>query len=259
MPGDVDTPDYAYVGRIRSASGVMVGPNLVLTAKHVGVDSIYLPGYGYFAPVDTGVAHPGADILLYRIDTRGVNLPYVSVLANPVPPGTSVMMLGYGLSGMLNGAGTGYDLNLPRGTRRKAPALVDRTEFITYPGFQPGFSLLSILRQNGQGALANGDSGGGIFESINGSVYLVGINSFVDIWGNGAPYGFSNSNVDYFASGAVSLAHYEQWLRDNGASVVWRKRVVFMRPISTLQPGSTETLFVQQNRHRLTQLLCSHW
>jgi hypothetical protein len=233
-PGDVDTPDYRYVGRIRSASGVMVGPDLVLTAKHVGVDQVYLPGFGYFAPVGEAVAHPDSDLLLYRIDPRGFTLPFVSVLADPVPTGATVMLLGYGVSGVLNGDGTGYDLSLPRGMRRKAPAIVDRTEFMTFQGFQPGYSLITALRQNGQGALANGDSGGGVFETIYDTIYLVGIHSFAAVWGNGAPYGFSASSTDYFAGGSVSLSHYAAWLRDNGASVVRRKRLGAAHPVHLL-------------------------
>lgn len=210
------------MGRIGPASGVLVGPDLVLTAKHVGVDSIYLPGFGYFAPIGPGVAHPNADIRLYRIDTRGLKLPFVPILAGGVAPNTPVTMVGYGLSGILNKSATGYDMILPRGTRRKAAAIIDRTELVSFGQFHPGYSLISILRENGQGALANGDSGGGIFETIGSATFLVGINSFAALWGKGRPYEFSSSSVDYFGSGSVALGQYAVWLRSNGAIVVPR-------------------------------------
>lgn len=226
LPGDSDSIAFPSVGKVFSASAVLVGPDLVLTAKHVGAGQFRLPFYGNFDVVGQPVSNPASDIMLFRIDNRGMNLPYVRILANPLPDGAQVSMVGYGVSGVLNGSGTGYDMSLPRGVRRWANAIVARTEYMDYGSFVPGYSLISILRENGQGALANGDSGGGIFRTVNGTSYLVGINSFVDVWGswNGShAYLFSQSQVDYFGSGAVSLAHYAIWLRANGASVVYPK------------------------------------
>jgi len=222
-PGDTDTVDFRPVGKVFSASAVLVGPDLVLTAKHVGVAEFRLPFYGDFQPIGPGISHPDSDLLLFRIDNLGMTLPYSRIKGSPVSDGAAITMAGYGISGVLNGAGTGYDMSLPRGPRRKANALVSRTEYKSYGAFVPGYSLISILRENGQGALANGDSGGGIFETVGGESLLVGINSFVDVWGNwngSNAYQFSSSNDNYFASGAVSLSHYADWLRANGASVV---------------------------------------
>lgn len=221
--GEGDTADFTAVGKVFSASAVLVGPDLVLTAKHVGVGAFTLPGYGTFGVVGTGVTDPNTDLGLFRIDNRGMALPYATILDAPVADGSNVTMVGYGLSGRLNADGTGYVMDVPRGTRRKAQAIIDRTEFIAYPNFQPGDTLISILRENGQGALANGDSGGGIFQNVGGIHYLVGINSFINVWGNwnGAnAYQFSSSNENYFGSGAVSLSHASSWLRSNGATVV---------------------------------------
>ncbi|MFY9233731.1 MAG: trypsin-like serine protease [Fimbriimonadaceae bacterium] len=224
--GDTDALEFRSVGKVFSASAVLVGPDLVLTAKHVGMGQFRLPFYGNFDPVGQPMVEPSSDIMLFRIDNRGMQLPYTPVLGNPVPDGAQISMVGYGVSGILNGSGTGYDMSLPRGPRRWANAIVDRTEYMDYGSFVPGYSLISILRQNGQGALANGDSGGGIFQTINGRDYVVGINSFIDVWGNwngGQAYLFSLSDTNYFASGAVSLAHYATWLRANGAIVVYLK------------------------------------
>lgn len=206
----------------------MVGPNLVLTAKHVGAGNITLPGYGTFAPVGPPMLHPDADIMLFRIDNQGMALPWSKILADPMPNGAAITMVGYGISGFLNAAGTGYDMSLPRGTRRSAPALVSRTEYQQYGSFVPGMSLISILRQNGQGVVANGDSGGAWFHMVGGSAYLVGITSFHSVWGSwtGAnAYMFSSSEVDYYGGGAVSLWHYRDWLLLNGAHISLVRRI----------------------------------
>ena len=129
-------------------------------------------------------------------------------------------MVGYGTSGVLDSFGTGYEMSLARGTRRSAPAYVSRTEHFTFGSFVAGQSLISILRANGQGAVANGDSGGGWFHKVKNTTYLVGVTSFHQVWGTGLPYLFSSSETDYYAGGAVSLWHYRDWLHLNGAQVV---------------------------------------
>jgi hypothetical protein len=228
VAGASDDPAFPAVGKVFSASAVMVGPNLVLTAKHVGVGNITLPGYGTFAPVGAPMLHPDADIMLFRIDNRGMALPWSKIFADPLPDGAAITMVGYGISGFPNAAGTGYDMSLPRGTRRSAPALVSRTEYQQYGSFVPGMSLISILRQNGQGVVANGDSGGGWFHSVGGSAYLVGTTSFHSVWGSwtGAnAYMFSSSEFDYYGGGAVSLWHYRDWLLLHGAQFALARRI----------------------------------
>lgn len=227
VAGAGDDPAFPSVGKVFSASAVLVGPDLVLTAKHVGAGSITLPGYGTFAPVGTPILHPDADIMLFRIDHQGTALPWSKVLAEPMPNGAAITMVGYGLSGYLNAAGTGYEMGLPRGTRRSAPALVSRTEHQQFGTFVPGMSLISILRQNGQGAVANGDSGGAWFHTIKGVAHVVGISSFHSVWGSwtGAnAYMFSSSEVDYYGGGAVSLWHYREWLLLNGVELSFGTR-----------------------------------
>ncbi len=219
-PGGTNTSDYLSVGQ----SGVLIGPDMVLTAKHVGAFPFTLPGYGTFSViVNSERTDPNSDLALFRINNQGMVLPFTTVLDTPVIDGSTITMVGFGSSGVLNSAGTGYDNSLGNGIRRKANAIVNRTEFISYPNTLIGTALISILRENGEGALYGGDSGGGWFQNVNGTSYLVGTSSFINVWGSWTgsnAWQFSSSNDDYFASGAVSLAHASSWLRANGANVV---------------------------------------
>ena len=57
-----------------------------------------------------------------------------------------------------------------------------------------------------EGLIAGGDSGGGVFATVNGSQYLVGINSFVS-------YTDGSSDSDYGdISGCVSVSSYASWI-----------------------------------------------
>lgn len=222
VPGndsDTNTPDYNFVGQIGGASGVLVGSDLVLTAKHVGAGTFTLPGIGSFNVVaNSAVSDPNSDLTLFRIDVGSSVLQHAVIDVSQMNFGDTVTMVGYGWSGRLNGAGTGYDINVAPGVRRKADGIYEFTDYIfdAPSNYLAGFSLIAPLRQNGQAALAGGDSGGGWFR--NG--LLVGTNAFVGTYGNGQDYQFSNSSTDMFVSGAISLSDNVQFLRDNGVAFV---------------------------------------
>lgn len=222
LPGsssDTNTTDYNFVGQIGGASGVLVGPNMVLTAKHVGAGTFTLPGFGSFSVVaNSAVSDANSDLTLFRIDVGSTILPYATIDVSAMHAGDTVTMVGYGLSGSLNGSGTGYDVNVAGGVRRKANATYEFTDYIYDPGsnYLAGYSLIAPLRQNGQAALAGGDSGGGWFR--NG--YLVGTNAFIGTYGNGQDFVFSNSSTDFFCSGAISLSDNVLFLRNNGVAMV---------------------------------------
>lgn len=216
---DTNTSDFAFVGNLNGASGVLVGPDLVLTAKHVGAGTFTMPGFGSFAAVGgSAVSDPNSDLTLFRINVGANTLPYATIDVSAMNFGDTVTMVGFGGSGNLNGMGTGYDITIGAGTRRKANAIYEFTEYVydAPSNYLAGYSLIAPLRQNGQGALVGGDSGGGWFR--NGR--LVGTNAFIGTWGNGANFFFSNSNTDFFASGAISLSDNAAFLRNNGATLV---------------------------------------
>ena len=216
---DTNTSDYNFVGSLNGASGVLVGSNLVLTAKHVGAGTFTLPGIGSFNPVaGSAISDPNSDLTLFRIDVGSVVLPHATIDVSQMNFGDTVTMVGFGGSGQLNGAGTGYDITIGAGVRRAANAQYEFTDYVSDPasGYLAGYSLIAPLRQNGQAALVGGDSGGGWVR--NG--YLVGTNAFIGTYGNEGWYQFSNSNTDFFVSGAISLSGNVQFLRDNGVAFV---------------------------------------
>jgi hypothetical protein len=214
---DTNTSDFTFVGSLNGASGVLVGNDMVLTAKHVGAGTFILPGIGsYNVVAGSVVSDPNSDLTLFRIDVGSATLAHATIDIGTMNFGDSITMVGFGGSGVLNGGGNGYDINIGAGTRRKANGFFEFSEYVSEPNYLAGWSLISPLRQNGQAALVGGDSGGGWFR--NG--YLVGTNAFIGTWGNGNMFQFSNSQTDFFASGAISLSGNAQFLRDNNVTVV---------------------------------------
>ena len=222
---DVDDPSWSFVGKVNGASGVLVAPDLVLTAKHVGVgmaSSFALPGIGTFS-VTSVFNNPTSDLTLFRISTPQSNWARITTTDSYHK---DVQMVGFGGSGVLNSGGTGYDINIGAGTRRAAPGYVEGYADVQFSASDPLFSfIVSPLRHNGQGALVGGDSGGGWFMLEDGQYRLVGTNSYIGrfypgdtgITGN---YQFSNSPDDFFGSGAVALIDYKDWLSSKGVELV---------------------------------------
>lgn len=223
LPTDVNSSDFAFVGQLNGASGVLVGPDLVLTARHVGAGSFSLPGVGTFSVVAGSVVnHPTDDLTLFRINTGSTTLTnYAQINTALVTANTSITMVGFGGSGNVNALGTGYDISIASGVRRKATGIVEGTVMVSEPGFQLA-SLYAPLRSNGQAALVGGDSGGGWFLQDGSSrPQLVGINSWIGTFGTFTQnFAFSSHPENFFASGAADLSAYNGWLVANGASVV---------------------------------------
>lgn len=223
LPTDINTSDFAFVGQVNGASGVLVGANMVLTARHVGAGTFTLPGIGTFSVVAGSVQnHPTDDLTLFRIDTGATTLTnYAQINVNKVAANTAITMVGFGASGVLNGLGNGYDITISAGTRRKANGIVEGSILVDEPGLRLK-SIYSPLRSNGQGALVGGDSGGGWFlQDGSARPQLVGINSWIGTFGTfSSNFAFSNHPTNFFASGAADLSEYNGWLVQNGASVV---------------------------------------
>lgn len=214
---DPNTSDFTFVGTVNGASGVLVGNDMVLTAKHVGAGTFTLPGIGTYSVVaGSAVSDPNSDLTLFRIDVGAATLAHATIDVTPMSFGDTVTMVGFGGSGSVNTIGTGYVIDIAAGTRRKANATYEFTEYVSEPGYLAGYSLIAPLRQNGQAALVGGDSGGGWFK--NGR--LVGTNAFIGTWGNYSWYDFSSSQTDFFASGAISLSNHADFLRDNNVAMV---------------------------------------
>lgn len=231
---------YQFVGQVNGASGVAVAPNKFLTAGHVGAGSFTLAGTTYtvassIAP--TYVIGPGntTNVDLVLVTVNGTFPGYYNI-GNLLFANDPVTMVGYGQSGGVNGAGTGYDINVASGSRRKGDntadvfGVIDVDNATGVNGTGGGPVVGSYLKAAGGAALGDKDSGGGWFKNGN----LVGISSFIfndttfrapnGTLQNGAPnYGFPRTtpttfgpdingntytlpaNTPYFGSGAIDL------------------------------------------------------
>lgn len=226
--------DFAFVGRnqFAGASLVAVGRRTVMTARHVTLNSnvtFSADGSGPLYAVDVNSKQDigGSDIRMYRtlvdlpgwydIDftplttayTHDANLNLTFIGGNS----EALTAVGYGQTGNVNGAGTGYDIdpNAPF-HRRKGNFFSDSRGMITLDpnglNIGPYSSILSFLIANGDGTIAPGDSGGGLFKEVNGVQKLVGINSFTV-----GTRQFVQGSTLFFASGFAELAPHEAAIR----------------------------------------------
>lgn len=185
-------------------SAVAIGPHTILTAGHVASGNFTL-GNQTFRAISTEMAplvnKKAVDLRIVRTSDT---LPGWYNIAKSVSAKSTVTMVGYGMTGVVNAAGTGYTINGGSGTRRAANNTID-----SKTTYDPGPSLVSMLEKAGEGVLAGGDSGGGWFVSGQ----LVGISAFTLSTVTGKPdYGFATKG--YFGSGAIDLtnATLQSWL-----------------------------------------------
>ncbi len=207
------TPAQAIVGGTNTtafgqvSNGVLIAPNWVLTARHVGytVGGTYSDGYGssvIAARYDAGSGDfPFADLALLRLDTA-IIAPGISLNATALPDGNLYNFDATIVTG-LNQVPRGYAFT----TVREVAAFIDPDgdgplgpveahNLITYP--------------SGYGApyVESGDSGGGLFlgHVLDATSPLLGITSdqFYDQDAQGNP-------INY-ASGFVDVASYRSWI-----------------------------------------------
>lgn len=221
---DTGAPEFTFVGMVGTdggfnGSGTAITSFDVITAKHVGGNSITLPGLGTFTAI-ARVNHPTADLSLLRF---GSALPgfYAPIFHDEL--GQQVTMVGFGSTGTLRGDGTGYNNTGGGGVRRKGNQMVsDRQTVNLGGGITNSVSLLYDLDGNGQdtfedgGPIAGeagqnfGDSGGGWFRNVSGQQRIVAVNSFIfDAHNNGNSFDFGDGG------GAVDLFEYQEWITAN--------------------------------------------
>lgn len=195
---------WSYVGKMSGCSAVAIGAHTILTAGHVTAGNFLLGNQTYHM-TSTEMAPPvNKKPVDLRIVTVSDTLPGWYQVAKSVSTKSTVTMVGYGATGVVNAAGTGYTVNGGNGTRRAAKNTID-----SKATYDPGPSLISMLNSAGDSVLAGGDSGGGWF--VNGQ--LVGISAFtISTNTNKADYGFDSKG--YFGSGAIDLTNstLQSWL-----------------------------------------------
>lgn len=231
----LNQPDtqYPWVGQIRGASGVVIAPHWVLSAKHVASDggTFAVGGLQYFPDywinADGVAGRPATDLTLLHFPTvfPSYCVPYYGNVV-----GMIATMVGWGISGTERPDGTGYitDGN-SGGIRRAGKNKISKLELI--PDFigDQVWALWYDLDGNGydtwgdggpiagqiEATLGVGDSGGGMFVQIGGESRLIGICAFID--DEIDPFNPPSSPDPYYdygdAGGGTALSVYKDWIQ----------------------------------------------
>ncbi len=223
MPNTGPDTTFQYAGFFSNpgggASAVAIGPNTILTAAHVAQgDTFTLAGLGSYGVVaGSRVADENADLAMY---TTSATLPgWYNIDFDVLPTGAgaiNLMMAGVGMTGGLRPDNLGYESPVDGGAiRRSAVGYSNMFVANSQASFgydRPSAAIISFLIANGDGAVASGDSGGGLFRQVNGEWRLVGIASYI-LNTNGVPaYTFAQGNNVYTASGFTALSEYRSFL-----------------------------------------------
>lgn len=224
-PGSSDS-FFQWVGQVGGASGSVVAPNWVLTARHVS-GNFTLGGNTYIP--DQRIESPTADLaLLHFSETFGGHYSLYGGSA----VGHEVSMVGYGLAAYPRTDHLGFTLAQQGGTRRVATNVAGISEEVqlnigggvvltfqalladldtTNPNTPAGYNrdwFGDGTATSDEGGLMYGDSGGGWFLNDGGEWKLVGVNDFI-FSADDQPPGFSGNDqymvYGYSGSGAVDL------------------------------------------------------
>lgn len=203
-------------------SGVLIGPDLALTAAHVvcgsaacdpvesgyrfnlNLDSgpvtfsiaeiVVHDGFTGFAPGSDGLIHN--DLALLRLTARA---PVAGYPIAPMSLGDEITLVGHGVFGPFGGPVQGANATLHHyGTN-----VFDRA-------IAPDVYAFDVTNDGASGVqLAGGDSGGPAFVRVGGEYFLAGINTFVFTAQRRAAAGREPFN----GGGGMLLAAYAPWLQ----------------------------------------------
>jgi hypothetical protein len=223
-----DAPEFTWVGQVNGASGVVVAPNWVLTATHVGVGPFNYNGTN-FTPdqvinADGLAGRPLTDLTLMHFSNSFATWsdPYYGSSVGQI-----VTIVGFGEGGVVRPDGTGLVVTQGTGVRRKGVNVASRIQNEILPWVSATVPVSTIefdLDGNGIDRFGDGgpllnnganieasygvlDSGGGMFLNVSGAWRLVGTNDFrIDFNGNSNELDFGDGG------GAVNLAAYQNWI-----------------------------------------------
>ena len=212
-------------GPVYSGSGVLISDRWVLTAGHVAdmkIGSTFTVG-GVPYTIENAITAPGHPFLGLEND---LGLLYLSTAVTGVQPvemwrfGNSAEILGREATWVGHGfGGDGLTGQMGSPEKRAFTNVIDGVTpafGLPAPSFYADFdspdgttnSLVSgsATPTRLEGNVTSGDSGGGVFVTVNGHSYLVGINSYAS--------GFSPGlNSKYGAlSGAADLQYFYPWI-----------------------------------------------
>lgn len=216
------SPEYSSVGTFVNnqsfnGSAVLIAPDWVLTAAHLfrfassGTFTINGSSYTSSAlithPMWNGNAFLGYDFGLVHLSSPVLGVTPTLLYTSADEIGMTGTFIGYGMTGNgLSGALPGVDGNV-RGFQNAIdgdfgnPGVLLGSDFDN-PLNAADSDFGSPIPLSLEGAVANGDSGGGVFVNVNGATYLSGIISFV-----AARDGSANSDYgDVNGFGRISAA-----------------------------------------------------
>jgi hypothetical protein len=220
---------FPAVGKVGTASGVLIAPNWVLTAAHVSATNFVAGGQTY--SVAQEIKHPqyvangssinyGYDISLVRLTTSVVGIAPIPIYTGTNELGAVISMTGYGATGVgsngvFSNAGTlrggTNDVDLIDSFANGSSGQIGAQNAILVTDFDPLASFDSTGKYNTLGTttptsleyqLCFGDSGGAGLIQEGGKWYVAGIHSWVDSQKNWT--GKPNDSTLLFGYGAVS-------------------------------------------------------
>ena len=216
--------EYSGVGQVHEmntssgGSGTLLSSRWVITAAHVadGASSasdleFYINGTTYYA--DDYVIYSGynsntaeGDLALVHLSTAVTGVTYASLYDGSMASltGETATFVGYGY----RGDGVDGYVSGTYGTKRAFDNLIDSFgDGYDFPATDiicdfdtPSFALAL------EGCVAPGDSGGGVFTTIGGETYLIGVSSFIGYYDD-------EGDADYGdCSGCVCTCAYYDWI-----------------------------------------------